>query len=212
MAIAGLLDRLELGDHLCLTFDDDAARRTAAAVYVRAGLRADDRILYFGDEPDRVLAGLGADGTAAVASGQLRLAAPHDSYLASGVFDPLATIDGWRTEAGQARADRYRGLRAMGDMSWAAPPIPGADRPPWYEANVNRVSAEGAAMAVCLYDRRLFDGPALRRISGAHPGTVTPGADPATEPLLRIRRTTDPAGVRLDGEADLSNRAALHAV
>jgi hypothetical protein len=214
MAGTGLLDRLELGDHLCLTFDDDDARLTAAAGYVRAGLRADQRILYFGDEPDRVRAGLGADGAAAVASGQLRLATPYDSYLIPGLFDPLATIDGWRTEAAQARADGYRGLRAMGDMSWAARPVPGADRLAWYEANVNRVFAEGAAMAVCLYDRRLFDDLALRRISEAHPGTVTPGAGAAVaaEPLLRIRRTTDPAGVRLDGEADLSNRAAVFAV
>lgn len=207
------LDRLRLGDHACVVVDDDADRLHGLAAYISAGLRDGDRILYFGPgvEPlSAALAGLGVDTGAARTRGQLRMATPEESYLASGCFDAEATMAGWRTESARARADGYRGLRAIGDMSWAARPVPGGERLPWYEAQVNRVFADGDAMAICLYDRRLFPETDLRRICWSHPTTVDTDTD--TAPALRAVRTSDPPGVRLEGEADLSNRHALRAV
>ncbi|MEV0896147.1 MEDS domain-containing protein [Actinoplanes sp. NPDC049802] len=202
------LDRLRLGDHACVLFDDDAEKTRALFTFVRAGLRDSHRILYFGADEPRIAAAF----PGAIAAGRLRMATPEQSYLASGVFDPQATIAGWRTEAQQARADGFRGLRAAGDMSWAARPVPGADRLQWYEAQVNRVFADGFAMAVCLYDRRLFTGTDLDRICRSHPATIDHDSHPATAPLLRAVRTGDPPGLALHGEADLSNRQALSAL
>ena len=196
----GTLDRLRLGDHACVVFDDDATRLTALRRWFDAGLRDDHRILYHGPA-----AYLGPRAAAAAGRGQLRMATPESSYLAGGRFDPEATIAGWRHESATARADGYRGLRAAGDMSWGARPMPGGDRLAWYEANVSRVFADGAAMAVCLYDRRLFTDADLRRVCWAHPATVE--AEPA--PLLRATRTGTPPGIRLEGEAGTANRHAL---
>ncbi|MFC4072552.1 MEDS domain-containing protein [Actinoplanes subglobosus] len=211
MIEAGMLGRLRPGDHACVVVDDDDTRLRSLATYIDAGLRDGDRILYFGPGPQHLADELGVHD--AVDRGQLVMATPEDSYLASGRFDPEATMAGWRTEAAQARADGFRGLRAIGDMSWAvAGPVPGADRLAWYEANVNRVFAERQSMAICLYDRRLFSPAELQRVTWAHPAAVDRGTGPDDEPALRFARTGDPPGIRLHGEADLSNRQALRAV
>jgi anti-anti-sigma factor len=215
VAATAVLDRLRLGDHACVLVDDDAGRLSGLAAYIATGLRDDDRILYFGPAPGDLttgLAALGVDVGPALERGQLRLATPEESYLAGGSFDPEVTIAGWRTESARARADGFRGLRAIGDMSWAARPVPGAERLPWYEAHVNRVFADGDAMAICLYDRRLFSETDLQRICWSHPATVDRDTDPAAEPAMRAVRTIDPPGLRLTGAADLSNRHALRAV
>lgn len=215
MADAALLDRLCPGDHVCWSFPDDAERRRVAIAYVRAGLRDRQQVVYVAAavDPDTALAELSAGGVdtgAAVRGGGLRVADAGRVYLGGGAFDPAAGDAFWRAEIDRAHREGYRGLRALGDMAWAAGPVPGIGALPAYEAEVNRAYADGYAMAVCLYDRRLFGEVALAAIGRAHPATVTPCSSRLGVPLLRIVR--EPAGLRLTGEADLSNRDALAAV
>ncbi|MEU4423029.1 MEDS domain-containing protein [Actinoplanes sp. NPDC024001] len=209
MTEASLLDRLTPGDHVCLIFDDEPLRTRSVAAYIRAGLRDHHRILYHGPGGDRVEAELTAQGVdvgTAYARGQLRIGGEH---LSGATFDPEATIESWRAAARQAAAAGYRGLRAVGDMSWARIQD---DRLTWYESRVNRIFAEGFAMGVCLYNRRLFSADRLRWVTRSHPATVTEETDPRAVPLFRAVRISDPPGIRLEGEADLSNRHALNAV
>ncbi|BEL07095.1 hypothetical protein Q0Z83_052860 [Actinoplanes sichuanensis] len=210
MIEAGMLGRLRPGDHACVIIDDDDVRIRGLATYINAGIRADERILYFGPDPERLADELGVHD--AIDRGQVVMVTAEDSYLAGGRFDPEATMDGWRTEAARARADGFRSLRAIGDMSWAAGPVAGAERLAWYEANVNRVFAERQAMAICLYDRRLFSPAELQRVTWAHPAAVDHNTGAEAEPALRFARLGDPPGIRIRGEADLSNRQALRSV
>ncbi|WP_328460899.1 MEDS domain-containing protein [Actinoplanes sp. NBC_00393] len=209
MAESSLLDRLTPGDHVCLIFDDEPLRTRSVAAYIRAGLRDHHRILYYGPGGDRVeeeLTTQGIDVRPALDRGQLRFGG---EYLRGGVFDPEATFASWQAEIRETAAAGYRGMRAVGDMSWARNQGKQLFR---YEARVNRIFAEGFAMGVCLYDRRLFSEDRLRRVTGTHPTTVTAASDPRLVPLLRAVRTTDPPGIRLEGEADLSNREALREI
>ncbi|HEX7744497.1 MAG TPA: MEDS domain-containing protein [Micromonosporaceae bacterium] len=144
-------------------------------------------------------------------SGQLTVSTA-ETYLAGDRFDPAAMLAHWTHEFAQASREGYAGVRAVGDMSWGLRPIAGAERLKSYEEQVNRVFSDGFGMAVCLYDRRLFTGGQLNQFSSVHPGTMRPGAGSDWVPLLRMARTTDPYGVRLAGEADLSNRESLQAL
>ncbi|BCJ42121.1 hypothetical protein GCM10010168_65010 [Actinoplanes ianthinogenes] len=214
MAEASLLDHLSPGDHACLIFDDEPLRARSLAAYIRAGLRQHHRILYHGQSAERlpqVLAGQGVNVTAALHSGQLTLDGPGSAYLTAGVFDAEASLSAWMGEADKARAAGYRGMRGIGDMSWARH-LDDVDQLSWYEAQVNRVFADGYAMGICLYDRRLFTEPELRRLTRTHPATITRHTDPERVPLLRGVRSRKPLGLRLEGEADLSNRHALRAM
>ena len=210
-----LLDRLALGDHVCWTVDDDATKLAAIARLLAAGMRSRHRVMYCGDAPGAVLNRLAEQGVgvrAALGSGQLSAVTAEDGYLAGGLFDPEATLAAWARAKARARADGYRGVRVVGDMAWALRPIPGADRLDRFEAQVNALFADGYAMGVCVYDRRLFDPLRLRRAGLAHPGAAGPllPFDPASS--LRARHTAAPYGLRLAGEADMANRAALRAV
>jgi anti-anti-sigma factor len=209
------LERLCPGDHVCLIVDDDGARLRGLITYIRAGLRQNHQISYFTDGSARIAAELTAqctDTADALATGQLRISSPEQAYRSGAEFDPEAAIAGWRRESAEARAAGYGGLRAIGDMSWAGRADPGIDRLSWHEAQANRVFADGFAMAVCLYDARRFSPTALQKISWSHPATAGPGTDPALVPQLRAVRTTDPPGIRLSGEADMSNRHAFRVV
>jgi anti-anti-sigma regulatory factor len=210
-----LLHKVALGDHVCWTVDDDATRMEAIAAFVRAGLRARHKVIYSGDEPEAVLDALERHGVgtrAALGEGRLSAVTAESSYLAGGVFDPGGTLSAWHAEVAQARAEGHPGLRVVGDMTWATRRVPGAEDLPWYEAEINTVFLEGYVAGVCAYDRRRFDPLQLRRLGFAHPGAAGPHTPFEPEASLRARRTTDPYGLRLAGEVDLSNRDALRAV
>jgi anti-anti-sigma regulatory factor len=211
------VDHLLSGDHVCWTFNDDDRRLTAMARFVYAGIRRRDKILYFTDSlaPTALLAGLEArrvDMARPLDTGQLRVTSVNDAHLAGGEFDPDAMLRTWVREIASARDEGWKGLRVVADMSWAVRPLSGVDRLAWYEAQINRLSADGYAIALCQYDRRLFSPEELRRFAAAHPGTAGASADEHWAPQLRITRTTDPPGLRLAGEADISNRYALATV
>lgn len=216
MASAALVDRLRPGDHVCWAFADDAERRALCAAAVRGGLRDDQRVVYLtaAVEPGEALAELArarVDTGAALRAGRLRVAGADDTYLAPGHFDAQAAHAMFREEVRQARRAGYAGLRAVGDMTWAARGVPGTGQLPRYERQVNRLYADGYALAVCLYDRRLFGEPGFGELARAHPATYLPRTSGrVAAPLLRMVRRG--GGLRLAGEADLSNRDALATV
>ncbi|HET6483481.1 MAG TPA: MEDS domain-containing protein [Actinoplanes sp.] len=215
MPALALLDRLELGDHVCWTVDDDEIRRDAIVDVLHEGLRCRQKVIYSGDEPPAMLTLLsrrGVDTGAALDSGQLRAEAPEHSYLAGGSFDPERTLVHWHLEKARARAEGYQGLRIVGDMSWAGRRVPGAERLEWYESRINTIFTDGYMMGVCAYDRRLFDPARLKRLTLAHPGAAGPLLPFDPETSLRIRRTEEPYGLWLSGEADMSNQQALTAI
>jgi anti-anti-sigma factor len=211
----GLLDRLTLGDHICWLVDDDRVRIRELAGFVRAGLRDHHKILYCGDGPEAMVAGIdehGIDTATVLASGQLEATTAEATYLVGGVFDAGSVLRGWRPLAQAARAAGYTGLRVVGDMSWAARDVPGREDLAWYERQANRVVLDNEIIGVCAFDRRLFDPLELRRLAWMHSGVAATGTPYDERLALRVRRTRDPVGLRLEGEADLAARHALRAV
>ncbi|MGY0236695.1 MEDS domain-containing protein [Longispora urticae] len=219
MADPTAVDQLRLGDHVCWTFDDDARCAAAVARYVAAGTRDGHRVIYSAPGAPRAeiadrLTAHGVHVPALVATGQLQIVTVPDTYLSGGEFRPAAVLSGWTHRLDAARAAGYRGVRLVADRSWLSGSVAGAHRVAWYEARANRVFADGYAMGLCLYDRRLFPPAALSRIASAHPATCRAGDghDGPWTPLLRMARTERPVGLRLVGEADMSNRPALAAL
>lgn len=183
---------------------------------VSAGLAADQKIMLFVDSlsPAAVWAGLEERGIAvgpARRAGQVRVLTAREAYLPEGRFDPPGMLHSLVDHVDQAAREGYPGLRLVGDMAWVLDGPPGADLLAGYEAQVNQFYMDGRAMGVCLYDQRVFPTSLVRQVAGAHPASSTGGVSGAWTPLLRIRRTTDPYGLRLTGEADLSNRQAVTA-
>jgi anti-anti-sigma regulatory factor len=211
LALAGL----EPGDHVCWTFDSEQSRLDAAAGFVRSGIRAEHKIVYYTDAipPAEVMTGLserGIDAAGMIRIGQLEVATAAETYFAGGRFDLAASIAGWADTCARAQAEGFAALRIVGDMAWASTGLPGAEDVARYEASVNNIYAEGYAMAICQYDRRKFSADKLREVASAHPATLHAGSRDLAAPLLRIRHA-GPAHLRLIGDSDLSNRGAVEA-
>lgn len=212
-------ERLRPGDHVCWTFDDDQRWLASAAILVRDGLTSGQKVLFFTDVLSTggltaALAEHRVPASAAAVTGQLRVKHATESYRTGKRPWAASMAEVWTHEVDLARREGWPGVRMIGDMTWAARRAVGADRIAWYEARINRIFADGYATAVCFYDRRLFTNRELNRITAAHPATMGGGVarDAPWRPLLRFRRTTDPDGLRLSGQADASNRGALSAM
>jgi anti-anti-sigma factor len=214
---AALVEQLRLGDHVCWTFDDDDERLAAMARLVAVGIHDSHKVLYLTGamRPDALLDNLDARGVPterAVDEGQLSVRPADEVYLPDGEFDPDTTLGALREQIILARDEGWKGLRLVEDMAWAVRLEPGAEQLTRYEAHANRLVIDGSAMAVCQYDRRLFPDAELRRVASAHAAAALAGATADWRPALRIRRTHEPQGLALSGEADISNRQALGAV
>ncbi|SHN45198.1 MEDS domain-containing protein [Cryptosporangium aurantiacum] len=208
--------RLELGDHVCSFVDGPDDGLDLMAHTVAAGLHAGDRVLLFAESlsPIAVLTGLEERGVATAEArhaGQVQVLPAREAYLPAGRFEAARMLDDLAGHIDQAGRDGYRGLRIVGDMAWALTEPAGIDELPRYEACVNSLFMDEGSLALCLYDRRTFPRELLRRVACSHPASAAPEVDPGWTPLLRIRRTTDPYGLRLTGESDLSNRQSLAA-
>ncbi|TDB70957.1 hypothetical protein E1182_26180 [Micromonospora sp. KC721] len=210
------VERLQLGDHVCVLVDGVDDGLEVIAQTVAAGLAAGDRVIVFTElvPPAQVLAGLeardilpGREGRA----GQVQVVSAREAYLPAGRFEPARLMESLRGHVERATLDGYPGLRLVGDMAWALSAPPGVDQLAGYEAQVNHLYMDGRALGVCVYDRRAFDGDLLQRISCAHPATRATAVGTGWAPLLRIRRTSDPYGLRLIGEADFSSGQAVAA-
>jgi anti-anti-sigma factor len=214
VAARGMLGELQLGDHVCAFVDGMEDGLDVMAQTVTAALDAGEKAMVFTASllPAAVLAGLEARGVAvtqARTSGQVQLLPAKEAYLPTGRLEPARMLDSLTGHIEQATAAGFAGLRLVGDMSWALDEPVGGEHLAGCEAQVTQLYMAGHALGVCLYDQRAFSRDLLRQAARAHPATVNTAAGAGGEPLLRIRRTTAPYGLRLIGECDLSNRQAL---
>ncbi len=217
---SAVVDRVQLGDHVCWAHDDERDARDAVTRFTATGLRLGHKVICFTDTfaPAVVRANLedaGVPTQTAVAVGQLRIVPAMESYvrhLRGGRLAIGAMLESLAGEVARAQREGYPGLRLVGDMTWVARTGTGLDDLTRYEAQANRFFLDRRVAGMCLYDRRLFPPERLRAVGAAHPATIGPYADREWTPLLRAYRTADPPGLRLVGEADQSNRDAFAAV
>jgi hypothetical protein len=218
MTAAEVVDHLQLGDHVCGFVEGPDDLLDVVEATVAAGLRKREKVVVFTDmlAPVALTDGVAARGVpidAAERAGQVRIASARETCLHGGRFEPHRLLGDLGALLRTARAEGYLGVRLVGDMGWVQDAPAGIALLPDYEALVNRLYLDAQASAICLYDRRRVDRDTMEQVVCAHPGTATPmpGSGAEWRPQLRIRRTWQPYGLVLTGEADYSNRLALAA-
>ncbi|MGX6604405.1 MEDS domain-containing protein [Micromonosporaceae bacterium Da 78-11] len=186
------VDRLEPGDHACLTFSDPQERSDLLTAFVEAGVARGEKVICFTETAVPQAAGL-----------------PTQRWWAEGEQpDARVMVRRLADEVAKAEAEGRTGLRITTDMCWAALPQAGAEQLLAFENEVSTLFADGRLTAVCEYDRESFDPVTLAYAARVHPRTVA-----ATvyhhDPVLRICRQHVPPGVRVAGELDYSGADAL---
>ncbi|MFF4185089.1 MEDS domain-containing protein [Streptomyces sp. NPDC001691] len=202
------------GEHAFFAYDDDTDRAETVVRCVRTGLESGRRVLCTidGSAPDLlhdVLGRSGMDMSAALESGQLRVVPSDALFLHCLPFDPDQVIPLVRTACAEALADGYTGLTIIGEKSWCAREIPGAERLLEYELRLDReVYADLPVTGLCMFDRRVVPAGTTGLLSGAHHAHA-PASD-FFEPLpFAVTPLRDRAGARLTGSADLDSRSSL---
>lgn len=200
----------ELGDHLCLPVDSDAERLAETFRFAEAGLDRGGKVLIFTytETPEEMAAQLtvrvpGAE--TAFPTGQLDVLDCRDIQLADGVFDPGRLMAWSLAQLDLAREQGYSGLWVVADMAWGLSGLLDVSTLLDWEMSVNPAFADGRLAAACIYHRNHFPPEMIEAICTAHP--LTPDQAP-----LRFSRTTDPPGLALCGELDLTNHRALAAL
>jgi hypothetical protein len=196
----GIVAALRPGDHVCAVVGGSSQRRAVLRGFVRDGIRDGHRVLCFvAAEPRGLTLAPGRPG-------QVRVVVRD-----RGEVTYRRQLELLRHEIGQADREGYAGLRGAGDMAWVlrgGRAMSDTDTRDLldFEAAVTPLIGRGAAIGLCLYDRRHFPAPAVRAVGTVHTGTapVEQGA------LLRFLFT--PSGVALSGQVDESNLGALRAV
>ena len=202
-----ILDRLQWGDHVCMRASSADEQHASAAAYVAGGLREGHRTLLFVDNPgglrEHLLARLPA-ADAALTRGQVEIRSGAVSYRAAGGFEPARMLDTVAAEIDQAQRWGYAGLRILAGV---APTGEHNEALIDYEARVNALCVHRPVIGLCHYNPHTLDSVTWQKVSQAHTSIVrsVDAVDGGT--WLRCRRTAE--GVRLTGEADLTNRTAL---
>lgn len=193
------VDRLQPGDHACLTFSDPEERLDLLASFVTAGLAYGEKVLCFTDAVGvpELRAELRRRG---VPTGEL--VRPSEQLWGDDAApDARIMVDRLAGEIAEAAREGRRGLRISADMCWAARPQAGAEQLLGFENEVAKLFADGRLTAMCEYDREAFDAVTLGYAARTHPRTVA-----ATvyheDPVLRICRQHVPPGVRMAGVLD----------
>ncbi|MFD0688380.1 MEDS domain-containing protein [Actinomadura fibrosa] len=229
---------MQLGDHLCLFFDNDEERRSIMAAYVRDGVRAGQKIIYISDavtatevldwllgaERDAPVAGPDGPGgpgdaadpvdlAAAMEEGHFVVRTAEETFLASGRFDPQGSLDLMATEIDLALVQGYSGVRIAGEARFSLRRWPGTEQHGDFERMLDEMfmTNDLKAMAICQFDRRWFDAERLAELEACHMGHV--GADAYYDDgSLRITPIFSPPGVALAGVIDESTRPAAEKV
>lgn len=199
---------LRPGDHAWLAFATAEEQRRVIGAFVRDGLATEEKVLYVTDtEPGR-LPGVSHDPEPFLHSGQLRVLPRERACLTRGRLDPDRLVRTLGGELSRAFDEGFRAVRFTTDFSWALREVPDLSLVLGCEHQVGEaVEPSTMAMAICQVDRGSGPPEELAALRDTHEVLVEVNPE-FDDGVLRIVRTFDPHGLRVEGELD----AARHAV
>jgi MEDS: MEthanogen/methylotroph, DcmR Sensory domain len=202
------VERLGPGDHACLPFDTPGHRWAVRADFAATGLARGERVMLFVGQDTEVphaleqLTAHGVPARQAAAEGRLAVLRDSPGYDPVHGFDATARTGYWAAAADDASTRGFTGLRAAGDMAWAAGPAVEPAELLSYEREITPLFAKLGFTSLCEYDRLTFPTDRLDPLLDVHPLSVV--AAPGTLHAVREGNV-----LRLAGDADLATRTAF---
>lgn len=204
------------GTHGCCVYATERQRLATVADFFRVGAARNDRLLYLADLDSgsldgavRALDDAGFHARWSQADGQLEVRSTDDSYLEGGAFDGNRLKDVMRRETEAALAAGYRGLRVVGEMTWAQRHEVTLAALAAYESEINELFGDGTLTGLCQYDRGAFPDDMLTAVVAPH-RLVTSAAGDDDDGGFTASRADD-ARVRVSGEVDCADAYLLRA-
>jgi anti-anti-sigma regulatory factor len=204
---------LRPGDHAWLAFADPDEQSRVLGDFVYAGLDAGEKIICVTDTLPRFLPGLllrhGIDATPFAEAGHLSVIPWREACVRDGYCDPGQVAKTLEREIDRALDQKFTRVRITADMTWAAELPGGPDFMLGCDHEVDSmVGPSTLATAICQVDRRGCTPGALEALKSTHEVLVE--VDPEYDDgVLKITRTYEPHGLRLEGEIDSARHAAF---
>ena len=166
------IPELPWGSHLCLFYETGPDLVEILVGFGLAGLENGEACVLMACDPgtlreleQRLRAAL-PNYAELLATKQLELLQPQQSYVPGGFFDAEATTRFWIEKARQARDRGYPGLRANGDEAWLQPDD--WERFQRYEEGLTVAVANERAILLCAYALDDRKGGEIFEVSHSH--------------------------------------------
>ncbi|WP_131737246.1 MEDS domain-containing protein [Actinomadura roseirufa] len=204
------------GDHAWLAFSGEPERDRVIGAFVRDGLDMNEKMVYIADDEARQLLGVlprhGYDLPALMRGGQLSFIPREEACMDSrGRFDAGRMLQTLAQQVDEAFDQGFRAVRMTTDLTWALsePGRPTLNQMLGCEHRLGEnVFSTSMTMAICQVDRRCCSKEDLAALGDSHEIVVE--ANPEFDDgILRIVRTFEPPGLRLEGEIDVARQAIL---
>jgi anti-anti-sigma regulatory factor len=204
------------GDHGWLAYSGPEERNRVIGPFLREGLLTGEKVVYVTDVPAERLPGLGPetgdeiDIAEAVRARGLLVVSRDACRDRGGAFVPAMMLDAIAREVEEAFDQGFRAVRITTDYS----PLlreAGSDlgRMLGCEHQVgDTVSPSTMAMAICQIDRRACPPGQLTALRDTHEVLVEVNPE-FDDGVLKIVRTFEPAGLRIEGELDAARHTVL---
>ncbi len=197
------------GDHGWLAYSSHEERDRVIGHFVREGFETNEKVVYVTDAPAERLPGIGprhrADVQAYSRTGQLRVLSRRDAYLdRRGAFQPGRMAETIGREVEAAFGEGFRAVRLTTDYSWllSEPGRPDIGEMLGCEHQVgDAVSSSTMAMSICQIDRHACPPDELVALRHLHEVLVEVNPE-FDDGILKIVRTFEPNGLRVEGEFD----------
>ena len=170
--------RLSRPMHVCAFFESAAQEDACVGLYVAEGLDNREQVFAVRDAAEcmpyvrRLAAAVSRSFDREVSTGQLRLRATEETYLAPPGFEADRMIDILVNVIDESRDAGFSGLRTCGDMGWALRGLRDTDELMEYEARVNLLTHAHECSFMCVYDLNRFGGRAVMDVLSTHPLVV----------------------------------------
>ncbi|ADD06738.1 histidine kinase [Natrialba magadii ATCC 43099] len=174
------LDGHDCNDHFAHIYETSSEKFEAAVPFVRHGLERGERIAYVVDqsteaEVQQTLRTAGIDVDAALESGALEFYTVAETYLRSGTFDQHEMIQFYADATSEA-TEEFEALRLVAEMSWIKEDETTIEQLMEYESKINDLFNHEDVLAICQYDRELFDPELIQNVIRTHPHLIYNGA------------------------------------
>jgi hypothetical protein len=168
------------GDHICAMYLGQRERDDIVLPYLRAGLRAGDKVICIIDSSplDDIAARIGdqREVEGYIASEQLEMHTPDEAYLRTPPFRTEAMIEFWESTVGAAvTGGVYAFARGTGEMPRELRTLPGRTEFFRYEAALNQFTPRYPQAFLCLYDLERFGGGFVVDLLRTHPKLLMGG-------------------------------------
>lgn len=203
--------KLRPGDHAWLAYRGVAEQDHLVGAFVQDGLRAGDKVIYVTDGRMGRPPGLhGIDPRPYLESRRLRMPAKSEVCVSrNGRFDPERLYGRLCGEIRRAQGEGHTSIRVTVDLSWTLKEKDGFRRLLECERLFeDALRPSRTVMALCQLDRRVCTMDEAEALRGRHGLSAEP--DPVfDDSVLRLVRTFEPYGLRVQGEIDAARHSAF---